>query len=551
MEESHQHLVVLDVPGIKKYVFGTNRLVEIRGGSALLEQLNSEDAPKLLKKELGEKNFHKVFFGGGAGQFVADADRETVENAMKKLQKYFFKVSKGGLNLIYGISPYIRNDYARSLNMAFMDLKIQKEEAPLSSCTQLHTGFIRECDSCADMASPVPVKYGGETRMLCKVCAEKVEQGRKSEVQDELKKFLKTKGENISYASMARTFEDIGKCCRSKEGYTALVYADGNAMGKLIKQISTLEDYRFFSQKVDEAVKTACYEAIYKHCRPVNGKFPAIVLLLGGDDLLVYMSADTAMPFAVEAARRFEEITGETFAENPFFLDLLKDKKTGEMQGLTISMGIAYGKSHTPFPIMFSQSEELLKSAKTGGSEEIETLRKKGKAKGTEEGKKPDKNFYSPSYIDYHITPRFNQLKVSDSRKNHLQISQGGDRVQLQLHRKPYSLKEAEALLKHAENLIRSGIPSTRLKRFGYAPFLGKMSGTLECLNLYVRTKEEQRLSIVRPMMQFKCFENMPWEKEKVRQDGEEDQKDKKPIRTMLTDLMEIVEFCPAQPERR
>ncbi len=50
MEESHQHLVVLDVPGIKKYVFGTNRLVEIRGGSALIEQLNSEDAPKLLKE---------------------------------------------------------------------------------------------------------------------------------------------------------------------------------------------------------------------------------------------------------------------------------------------------------------------------------------------------------------------------------------------------------------------------------------------------------------------------------------------------------------------
>jgi hypothetical protein len=40
MKRIRSFLVALDVPGIKRYVFNTNRLVEIRGASALLDSLN-------------------------------------------------------------------------------------------------------------------------------------------------------------------------------------------------------------------------------------------------------------------------------------------------------------------------------------------------------------------------------------------------------------------------------------------------------------------------------------------------------------------------------
>lgn len=70
---------------------------------------------------------------------------------------------------------------------------------------------------------------------------------------------------------------------------------------------------------------------------------PVSILLLGGDDLLVYMSADNALEFAVEVSRRFTEKTQELFSQEAFFDEILEKK------GLTVSLGVVFGKSHTPF----------------------------------------------------------------------------------------------------------------------------------------------------------------------------------------------------------
>ena len=68
-----EHILVLDVPGIKEYVFRTERLVEIRGASALLDYLNREETKLFLEKKLGEKNVDCIFAGGGTAQFIIRA----------------------------------------------------------------------------------------------------------------------------------------------------------------------------------------------------------------------------------------------------------------------------------------------------------------------------------------------------------------------------------------------------------------------------------------------------------------------------------------------
>lgn len=40
------HVVVIDTPSIKKFVFGTDTLNEVRGASALLDWLNQEEMKK-------------------------------------------------------------------------------------------------------------------------------------------------------------------------------------------------------------------------------------------------------------------------------------------------------------------------------------------------------------------------------------------------------------------------------------------------------------------------------------------------------------------------
>ena len=517
MGERKQYLLVMDVPGIKEYVFGTDRLVEIRGGSALLDYLNRKGALNFLKKRLGNTKVDCVFAGGGAGQFIIKASEEDLTKSVSELKGFFARKSKGGLHLICGMADFSDGNYTVALERAFLNLKKEKEEegAIVSCSTPLHTGFIRECDSCSGMASQVNY-YGQVPRLLCEVCLEKLRYGTKRKgLWEGFALFLQKQGigEDESYALRPNDFEEIGERALSRKGYTALVYADGNAMGKLVKLIRSPDQFKFFSATVDSSIREACHEALFANCRQVKGKVPANILLLGGDDLLVYVTADTALPLTIDVAQRFNEKAKEKFAaytKGPFFSDTLKGDR------LTISLGIAYGGHHTPFSIMLNQAEELLKSAKKAGSHHSKDNRAE--------------DYFSASYLDYHLSSHINQIKVSDCRQNHLTL-QGAKKIKL--YQKPYSLQDVQALLAYAKLLVEKKIPHTRLKRFGDAPSLGKVNGTLECLKLYARSRgEDQKKAVMEALGRFDCAFNIPWNQCSSEEDT-----------TMLVDLIELTDF--------
>ena len=82
-------------------------------------------------------------------------------------------------------------------------------------------------------------------------------------------------------------------------------------------------------------------------------------------------------------------------------------------------MGIAYGKSHTPFSIMLNQASELLASAKVAGSKD-----------------KDSGPYYSPSYIDFHLSTAFNRIDIADCRRTHLEIQPRNDGKKIRLWQK-------------------------------------------------------------------------------------------------------------------
>lgn len=515
MAEKKQYLVVMGVPSIRKYVFGTDRLVEIRGASALLDRLNREDTDTFLKKRFGESNVTRVFVGGGWGQFIITANENELEKSLQALEGFYAHETQGGLRLLWGKAELTGRSYQDALKRAFSESEVKSKEEPIIPCTQLHTGYIRECDSCADMASRI-ISFDEGDRLLCNVCYKKTEYGRveaKTGLWGEFSNYLRKKG---VVAQRPKDFEKIGEQCSARKDYTALVYADGNAIGKLIKQIETLEQFEFFSQTVDKSIRESCHEALFEVIFANSDQkpkiIPADILLLGGDDLLVYLTAESAFPFAIKVAETFNKRTKERFSEydeGPFFENMLKGR------GMTLSLGIAYGKSHTPFSMLLEQADELLKSAKKAGSKDARS-----------------DDCFEPAYVDYHMSTGYNNISVEDCRKTHLERSLTADKI-IKLYSKPYSLEDAKDLLKNARNLVEKGIPSTRLKRFGYAPFLGKIDGTLECLKLYTRTpKGEKRLAIWDALARFECITNMPWD--------ESSNVDK----TMLVDLIELADFC-------
>ncbi|MCP4351099.1 MAG: hypothetical protein GY795_37010 [Desulfobacterales bacterium] len=507
-----QYLVEIGVPSIKKYVFGTDHSSEITGASALLNYLSVE----LTRKFMDKPNVECISLGGGTGQFIITADEDELEKYMRELESIFSRETRNGLRLIHGKSKYSGTNYHEARKVAAYKSKEKKEEYPIIPCTQIHTGYVSECDSCSAMASQVNKMYeDNENQVLCEVCYRKTEYSKEAKKGLWYEFFNYLQQKKCETAKRPINFEEIGEQCSARKGYIALVYADGNAMGKLIKEIESKEQYAFFSKTVDNAIREACHEALYEiFIKNVNKKpeiLGADILLLGGDDLIVYLTAESAFPFAIRAAKIFNEKTKQKFAtpRGSFFEKKLKSR------GLTISLGIAYGKSHTPFSILLNQAEELLKSAKKEGSKD-----------------KRSEKYYAPAYIDYHLSTIFNQIHVSDCRANHLELSRDNGK-NIKLYQRPYSLEDAEAILKYAKALVKKGIPKTRLRRLGYAPSLGKVNGTLECLKLYTRTKKgEQRLAIWDALEHFGCIKNIPWNE------------DTDPYTTVLVDLIELAEFC-------
>ncbi len=514
--EEKEYLVVMGVPSIKKYVFGTDRLMEIRGASALLDNLIRNEIKKYLQNCTGFQEANLVFAGGGSAQYIIKADKETLEKYLRGLEGLFICKTGGGIRLIWGKAEYNGVNYQEALKSAHLDSESKREEEPFIPISQLHTGFVRECDSCSKMAIHI-TQDRDDQRILCSECCLKLDYNlnARSGLWDELSTFLKKKQVD---AKRPDSFEQIGEQCRARKGYTALIYADGNAMGKIIKKIGKKEDYRFFSNTVENSIRNACHNAVYetffdgKKSQPAV--LPAEILLLGGDDLLVYLTAESAFPFAIKIDKKFNMETAKIFSGSPFFSELLAGK------GLTISLGIAYGKTHTPFSLLLDQAEELLHLAKKKGSQNTDP-----------------ESYYVPAYIDYHLSTNFNQISVKDSRTDHMEIfrSKTEDDIKItkiiRLYQRPYSLEDAEALLEHAEILKNSDIPGSRLNRMGNAPAMGMVDGTVEFLNLYTRAKNT-REAVGNALARFDCFTKLPW---KVESFGES---------TALVDVIELAGFC-------
>ncbi|KPA19007.1 hypothetical protein MHK_000785 [Candidatus Magnetomorum sp. HK-1] len=530
MSNKQQYLIEIGVPSIKNYVFGTNKLKEIRGASALLSYLNHKDF--LLKSiESYLSDVKCIFAGGGSAQFIVKGTEEEVENCMNRLANTFSQETNYGLKLIYGKADLSKDNYKIARKVAIFESNRKRDESPIENVPMLHVGYVRECDSCSGVIQYCEKedkkhfeqtdKTKSDDRILCNICRRKIDYSSvvKNDYNSALKeKIFKTHKKNIK---SSEDFTQIGDSCKARKNYTAVVYADGNSMGKLIQQIDSPDLYEFFSDTVDQAIKDSCIEAlcdVYDNFYKQSEIFPAEILLLGGDDLIVYLTAESAFDFALNVAKKFNEKTEIKFNEyeNSFFKDLLQEK------GLTISLGIAYGKSHTPFNMLLNQAEQLLKSAKTAGA------------------KDPDSTmFYAPTYIDYNILTNFNQVDVSQLRKEvlHLDktiIEDDKPYQKLKLYQKPYSLDNAEKLYEYAQNLVEK-IPNSRLKRFGVAPNLGKVNATLECLSLYTGSKDSsQRTAIWEALSQFECMEEMPW---KI-----EDQSTNH-YSTMIIDLVELADF--------
>lgn len=159
-------LVAFDTDHIKGYVFGTDRLKEIRGASALLDDLNRVDMLAIAKQFCREKGIDyddtrdPIYLNGGSGLFLLMTDRKTAEEFGERVQKRYRTATYGGASITYVVHELpqdLPDDRKVLLNMDlhthFEMLRYRLREAKgnppdLDVITLPSHPFIRSCDSC-------------------------------------------------------------------------------------------------------------------------------------------------------------------------------------------------------------------------------------------------------------------------------------------------------------------------------------------------------------------------------------------------------------------
>lgn len=337
------------VQGIQKYIFSSNKLKDIVGASALIDSLAKETFQDFLQA-LGVEKIEPLRAAGGTGIYLLD---EKSKDAVR-LWPLFVELNYPGLQMSWASEPmksvaevggdrihslYQRMEQAR--NKQFFhphpDTPLAKK-APRTGLPAVKSGKKELLD--AEMRSKETF-LGDDQRGAVE------------------KKYLKG-------VDTKELVTDVGKLSSDKfKNYVAVIHIDGNNLGALNLQFNEtmkskkgedyIKAYRDFIQMIETATQNAYREAWNKHVREKKEKgiYEARTILLGGDDVTLIISPESALPFTETFLSQFESETKEGIK-----------KLFGKDGGLTACAGIAFVKSNYPFFKSVDIAEALCSRAK-------------------------------------------------------------------------------------------------------------------------------------------------------------------------------------------
>lgn len=353
------------VQGIQKFIFQSNRLKEIIGGSELVEDICTTVFANLLyntsltyaeAKARLQADENAIIFAAGNIKYLFRSQEEcarvvrhfpkvvanfapgiTVSQAVVKVENDTVFSSEG--NQLEGKLKAQRNFPMRSQTLGLMGiLRSRQSGLPV---TYAEKGDYWDMAKVAKIKKTTPsVKDGNSTQHLCE----------------------KAFGIEVSSQGIAFDVEDLTK----GNDWIAIIHADGNGLGQVVQKVSkTPSDFKKFSQNLDVATTAAANDAFLrimeKKGQAADEVIPIRPVVLGGDDLTVICRADIALEYTQYFIEAFEKQTrkhlGEILKKNSVF--------TGDKNDcLTACAGIAYVKSSFPFYYAYELAEALCSVAK-------------------------------------------------------------------------------------------------------------------------------------------------------------------------------------------
>ena len=491
MKKTQQWLVCFDTDRIKQYLFATNRLKEIRGGSALIAGLD-EERKNTLQERYGQEN---VVYSAGGGAAVLVPTEQEAQTLIAEIERDFrtdtIITSITGIYLQVGLTS---EKFGAEMTRAGKALR--RAKAAKAELTSLPVeSYMRLCDSCGQhpAAQHAQDKSGD---WLCLACHKKREWGhekRKGFFAD----FVQcTQSEVWQKISLPEDLDAIGSVA-SPPGYVGFIALDGNQIGDLLGKPATREAYKAFSDGLWGLTKDQTFAALKQYGQPGNGIAPFEIVLIGGDDVLLITAADIALKVALAIAEGFEK-------QSPARV-LAPAGLSGEREKLTMAGGVVLAHAGFPIPAMHALAEALQKSAKRLCAEQK----------------------YQTGAIDFQV--------VTSSDTDLDAIRQGVP------HRRPYALPDLRKLLGHIRQLKAADIPTSQLQAMYQALFEGEVNAQLASiatLGYLGRSTDKTRYNRLKQF--FKDFgvqfdgQLPPWDAHK---------------RSALTDLVELYPFISTKGE--
>ena len=172
-------------------------------------------------------------------------------------------------------------------------------------------------------------------------------------------------------------------------GYTCLIHADGNDLGSIITSLireaehpsetpissNMMGPFLDISREVDRATRDAVRRAVSSIREGIeSGPVPVRPVVLGGDDVTLFVRADLAVGFVGELARAFEEETGEAlkkFRQKKWFVE----PKDFDMLHMTLAVGAVFIKEGFPFDRAYDLVESLCERAKSEARRNEQSLK--------------------------------------------------------------------------------------------------------------------------------------------------------------------------------
>ena len=340
------------VQGIQGFIFETNKLKEIAGASELVERICTITFRDLTGPSFKKEN---LIIGAAGNIKYVFSEEEVCKRVVRTFPKLVAELAPG-IQLsqaVVTVTDDFEGEYSLYVNRLEKQLKAQRNRKPL----QQDLGWMVSERS---RRTGKPAIEGKVPDLLDAGQASKMRQAPGS--SDSLTgKLIPDDLNHESLKSFPLEIEKVSKSDSGTNSWIAVIHADGNSLGKRIRELSdkggSPQQFRKLSLKLDEATRKSAQIAFKTVVMDAKGDpdyYPFRPIILGGDDLSVIIRADLAIPFTKVFLEAFEKETKTRFANfGPSFSD-----------GLTACAGIAYIKESYPFHYGIHLAETLCSRAK-------------------------------------------------------------------------------------------------------------------------------------------------------------------------------------------